>query len=137
MQRLIVLKFLGVSASAAPSHRFLPARRQVFVTFRSEANFNSRLSMITNGRVSMYILFLFLWAVWNDEKSKQKGKTLKNNADRLYTCIIWDNSRCNNRWETMLLCFYCAHCERKLQDFVKFQLETISLFFSLNLFLNF
>ena len=26
-----------------------------------------------------------------------------------------------------LLCFYCAHCERKLQDSVKFQLETLTL----------
>ena len=24
--------------------------------------------------------------------------------------------------------FYCAHCERKLQDSVKFQLESFSLF---------
>ena len=29
-------------------------------------------------------LFLFLWAVWTDEISKQKDKALKNNADRLY-----------------------------------------------------
>ena len=35
--------------------------------------------------------------------------------------------------QCMLLCFYCAHCERKLQDLVKFQLETLSLFFSLSL----
>ena len=27
--------------------------------------------------------FLFLWAVWNGEKSKQKDKALKNNVDRL------------------------------------------------------
>ena len=32
-------------------------------------------------------LFLFLWAVWNYEKSRQKDKALnnnQNNADRLY-----------------------------------------------------
>ena len=33
-------------------------------------------------------------------------------------------------WETVLLYFYCEHCEPKLQDSVKFfQLETFSLFF--------
>ena len=31
--------------------------------------------------------------------------------------------------ETVILCFYRAHCERKLQDSVKFQLETFSFFF--------
>ena len=31
--------------------------------------------------------------------------------------------------ENGLLYFYRAHCERKLQDSVKFQLETFSLFF--------
>ena len=35
-------------------------------------------------------LFLFLWAVWNDEKSKQKDKALKSNADRLYFQEISD-----------------------------------------------
>ena len=30
--------------------------------------------------------------------------------------------------ETVLLCFYCADCESKLQDSVKFQLETLSIF---------
>ena len=44
----------------------------------------------------------------------------QNNADRLYTYIISNNSRYNNKWETVLLCFYRAHCERKLQDSVKF-----------------
>ena len=33
-------------------------------------------------------LFLFLWAIWNDEKSKQKDQALKNNTDRLYNIII-------------------------------------------------
>ena len=42
--------------------------------------------------------------------------------------IVWVNNRYNNKWETVLLCFYCAHCQRKLQDSVKFQLETFSLF---------
>ena len=37
---------------------------------------------------------------------KQKDKALKNNADRLYTCVIWDSSRYNNIWETVLLSFY-------------------------------
>ena len=27
---------------------------------------------------------LFLWAVWNNDKSKQKDKALKNNTDRFY-----------------------------------------------------
>ena len=54
---------------------------------------------------------------------------MKNNADRLYTCIIWDNSRYNNKWEMVLLCFYCAHCKCKLQDSVKSQLETLLIFF--------
>ena len=31
---------------------------------------------------------------------------------------------------------YCAHCKRELQDSVKFLLETLSLFFSVSLFLN-
>ena len=49
----------------------------------------------------VFNLFLFLWAIWKDEKSKQKDKELKNNADRLYSylrfltsvnmCFIWDN----------------------------------------------
>ena len=64
--------------------------------------------------------------------NQNKDKPLKNNAD-MYMCIIWNNSRYDNKWEMMLLCFYCVHCERKLQDSVKFQLETFSLFFSLSL----
>ena len=43
-------------------------------------------------------------------------------------CMIWDNSRYNDKWETVLMCFDCAHSERKLKDSVKFQLETFSLF---------
>ena len=36
------------------------------------------------------------------------------------TCIIWDiNSRYNNEWETMLLCFYCAHCELKINYMIQ------------------
>ena len=65
-------------------------------------------------------------------RNQNKEKLLKNNAD-MYMCIIWDNSRYNNKWEMVLLCFYCAHCEHKLQNLVKFQLETLSLFFSLSL----
>ena len=49
------------------------------------------------------------------------------------TCIIWNNSRYNDKWETVHLCFYCAHCESKLHDSVKFQLEIFSLFFILSL----
>ena len=86
-------------------------------------------------------LFLFLWVVWNDEKSKQKDKALRNNtADRLYFEI---SVHLSNKWEMVLLCFYCAHCKRKLQDSVKFQLEIFSLFFQphpeliLKLFFNF
>ena len=41
----------------------------------------------------------------------------------------WVDININNKRETVLLCFYFAHCERKLRDSVKFQLETFSLFF--------
>ena len=30
--------------------------------------------------------------------------------------------------ESVLMCFYCVHCKSKLQDSVKFQLKTYSLF---------
>ena len=69
-------------------------------------------------------LFLILWAVWNDEKSKQEGKALKNNADRLYPCIIWDNSRYNVK---RCFCVFTVH-KHTLQESVEFQLETFSLF---------
>ena len=79
-------------------------------------------------------LFLFLWTVWNDGKSKPKDKALKNKCwSSVFWGDLWLCTHLCKKWETVLLCFYCAHCERKLQDSVKFQLETFSVFFSLGL----
>ena len=71
------------------------------------------------------------------EKSKQKEKALKNNADRLYfeislrytnTCIILDNNTDKVTNGKRCFCGFCAHCDGKLQDSVKFRLKTFSLF---------
>ena len=87
------------------------------------------------GHWKIMLLVLFLCLFLNSIVEKYTCRTRKCYMN---TCIIWDNGRYSNKWETVLLCFYCAHCEHKLQDSVKFKLETFSLFFSLSqrLFLN-
>ena len=44
-------------------------------------------------------------------------KALKNDADRLYSCIILDNGRYDNKWETVLLYFtvHIANVNYKIQ----------------------
>ena len=78
-------------------------------------------------------LFLFLWAVWNDKKSKQKDKALKNNTDCLYFEEISVHlSKITDHCVFCPLSQFCC-CQTILQD--SFHLKTFLVFFSLSLIL--